>query len=189
MTKQNRWTRNAGVVIVAATVFWMALPIVRAQAVPDAATMLLSKMHATNQLEIRVGHMAQEQAASAEVKRFGQLLERDHGYADGRVTEMAAAMSVRLSPPEPDTPEERAQMQKQQEAVAAMAAAHGQGFDRMFLAFIRAGHEKAVAMVSQGHDRLPESPLKELTGKLVRILQQHLDLAIKLTETEFSSTQ
>src|SRR5688572_7111772 len=59
-------------------------------------TTLLSRMHATNQMEIRLGQLAQRNGASATVKQYGARLVRDHSAADARVTALAKKLGITL---------------------------------------------------------------------------------------------
>jgi putative membrane protein len=59
-------------------------------------TTLLSRMHATNQMEIRLGQLAQRNGASATVKQYGARLVRDHSSADARVTALAKKLGITL---------------------------------------------------------------------------------------------
>ena len=63
---------------------------------PMTDTMLLSRMHMTNQMEIRLGQLAQRNGASARVKQYGARLVRDHSAADARVTALAKKLGITL---------------------------------------------------------------------------------------------
>ena len=59
--------------------------------------MVLMKVHRTNQMEIRLGQLAQRNASSARVKSFAQRIVRDHQAADKKVTTLAQSMGVTLA--------------------------------------------------------------------------------------------
>ena len=63
---------------------------------PMSDTLLLSRMHASNQMEIRLGQLAQRNGATARVKQYGQRLVRDHSAADARVTALAKKLGITL---------------------------------------------------------------------------------------------
>lgn len=63
---------------------------------PMSDTMLLSRMHMSNQMEIRLGQLAQRNGASARVKQYGARLVRDHSAADARVTALAKKLGFTL---------------------------------------------------------------------------------------------
>ena len=59
--------------------------------------MVLMKVHRTNQMEIRLGQLAQRNASSARVKSFAQRIVRDHQAADKKVTTVAQSMGITLA--------------------------------------------------------------------------------------------
>ena len=59
--------------------------------------MVLMKMHRTNQMEIRVGRLAQSHGSSAKVKSFGARLVRDHSASDQKVVALAKKLGITLA--------------------------------------------------------------------------------------------
>src|SRR2546430_17546171 len=56
--------------------------------------MVLMRMHKTNQLEIRVGQLAQRNGSSAKVKAFGSRLLRDHSAAEQKGTPLGKKLGL-----------------------------------------------------------------------------------------------
>jgi uncharacterized protein (DUF305 family) len=107
--------------------------------------MVLSKMHMTNQMEVKLGELAMKKGASDEVRRYGDRLARDHRSADGMVADMAKAQGVPLQMPQPTNDAEKQDMQKDQEMAQKLEGMSGREFDKMFLEMMIKHHEGAVA--------------------------------------------
>ena len=142
--------------------------------------MVLSKMHMTNEMEVKLGELAKKKGASDEVRRYGDRLVRDHRFADGKVEDMAKAKGIALQMPEAKTDAEKQDMQKDQQMVQKVEGMSGRDFDKAFLEMMAVGHAKAIAMLTQAHDVTKDPELKDMLGKMVPILRQHEVVAQKL---------
>ena len=63
----------------------------------ESDEMVLMKVHRTNQMEIRLGQLAQRNASSSKVKSYAQRIVRDHKAADQKVTTLASRLGITLS--------------------------------------------------------------------------------------------
>lgn len=61
---------------------------------PDSR--ILSVLHAKNLEEVEMGRLAQSKGASADVRRFGEELQKDHGENDRQVQSLASSRSIML---------------------------------------------------------------------------------------------
>jgi putative membrane protein len=141
------------------------------------AGMVLSKMHMTNQMEMKVGKLAMKKGATDEVRRYGDRLVRDHRFADGKVENMAKAKGITLQTPEPQDEAAKKHMQKEQEMAQKLEGMSGREFDRMFLQMMVMGHENAIGMLTQAHAQTNDADLKDMLGKMIPILKQHETVA------------
>src|SRR4051794_40480895 len=64
---------------------------------PQGDEAVLMHMHRTNQMEIRVGRLAQRNGSSAKVKAFGAKLARDHAAADQKVITLGNKLGFSLT--------------------------------------------------------------------------------------------
>ncbi|MGH9467450.1 MAG: DUF4142 domain-containing protein [Terriglobales bacterium] len=69
--------------------------------VHQRAQLLLIRMHAYNQAQIRMGELVSQYGASAKVRRLGTLVARYHKFADEKLRQVAAKNSLALSGPLP----------------------------------------------------------------------------------------
>ena len=99
---------------------------------------LLSKMHMANQMEIKAGQLAESKGTTPAIRNFGQLLVRDHSYADKRITDLAKQQGIQLMQmPMPKSPDEKQKMDMQKQMMASLEQAQGADFDRQFVQFCK----------------------------------------------------
>ncbi|HVH85470.1 MAG TPA: DUF4142 domain-containing protein [Terriglobales bacterium] len=154
----------------------------------SAESELLSKMHMANQMEIKAGQLAESKGTTPAIRTYGQLLVRDHSYADKRITDLAKQQGIQLmQTPMPNSPDEKQKMDMQKQMMAGLEQAQGADFDRQFIEFNVKAHEMAVNMVSMGSQQLKPSPVKTLASKMVPILKQHGDIAQHLEQRQVAS--
>src|SRR4051812_41994402 len=67
-------------------------------ALAEDAQTVLSDIHKDNQMEIRMGKLAQEKGQSADVRSFGERLVKDHQDADDKVKTLAEKQGIVLEP-------------------------------------------------------------------------------------------
>ncbi|MDQ6801527.1 MAG: DUF4142 domain-containing protein [Acidobacteriota bacterium] len=150
---------------------------VRVQAAPspDPRQIVLSTMHAVNEMEMHLGQAAQQKGAAEMVRRYGDRLYRDHHFADQKVQMLSKAQGQALLPPPelPSFPKMQQMMQKQQQLQQMSGAA----FDAMFLQMMIEGHDTAISNLENALGKLPAGEVRDLVSKVVPILRQHLELA------------
>lgn len=142
---------------------------------PSLPQVLLSTMHQVNQLEMRLGRLAEEKGASADVRRYGDRLYRDHRFGDRRVTALAASQDLNLLPPDqlPTAPK----LQPVMAEAETLGQETGPAFDRAFLQLMVRSHEMATGMLRDAEGSLPSGQVQDLVSRLLPILEQHLALA------------
>lgn len=139
---------------------------------PMSAEEILSKMHAANRMEIRLGELARDKATSARVRRYGVLLVRDHRLGDRKVQDAARRQDITLAQPSPE-PEEQAMIER-------LLQVTGKEFDREFLEAMEQRHGKMIGMLRQAREQVDNPAVAELIGRLLPILGQHESLSTEL---------
>ena len=143
--------------------------------------MVLSKIHEANQMEIQAGQLAMERGATEGVRRYGDVLFRDHRMADKMGDDFAKRHGLEITAPKPSSPEEMQQMKQQMASMEKLKAAQGPEFDRMFLTAMTSAHEMAIKML-EGAEQGVSPDLGSMLRKMVPILKQHLELAKHLSQ-------
>src|SRR5919197_2997748 len=90
--------------------------------------MVLSKMHEANQMEIQAGQLAMERGAAEGVRRYGDVLFRDHRMADKMGDDLAKRRGLEITAPKPSSAEEARQMKQQMASMEKLKAAQGREF-------------------------------------------------------------
>lgn len=143
--------------------------------------MVLSKMHKTNQMEVKAGKLAMQKGSAEDVREYGERLMRDHQMNDDKVKKLAEEEGITLVKPEPQTQEEKKRAKHQKETMQKLQKLEGEEFDRVYLKFMVEGHEHAIKTLSKAlEEKLKDPDVRELVEKSVPILQQHLELARQL---------
>lgn len=119
--------------------------------------------------EVELGRMAATKAASAEVKKFGQMMVTDHSKANEELKALAAKKGVKL-PAELD-PSQKATVEKLKGLVGAE-------FDKEYVEDMVDDHEKDVAKFEEMAKSATDPDVKAFAAKTLPTLKKHLD-AIK----------
>jgi putative membrane protein len=119
-------------------------------------------------MEVTLGGIAVERAASAEVKAFGQRMVDDHSAANEKLKSIAEAKQIEL-PTELDG--------EKQQLVDKLSALSGAEFDQAYMQEMVSDHEKDVehfrAQAEQGQD----AELKTFAAQTLPTLEEHLQHA------------
>lgn len=149
---------------------------------PPLAAVLLSRMHAINDMEVRAGRLAQKKATTDNIRDLGERVARDHLTADQKVTAMAAEVGVDLGGPIPGgVPPPMQQMKKMLKQLEQL---EGEAFDDAYLKLMTKSHSAAISMLSQKVPQLESEELREMITTMLPILEQHLELSRDLARKE-----
>jgi putative membrane protein len=124
------------------------------------------------QAEVELGKIAQQNAASADVKQFGQRMVDDHTKAGQELEGIATKLG--MSPP-------KSPGSKQQGDIKKFSKLTGEKFDREYADHMVKDHEKAVSLFEKQAKSGDSAELKEFASKTLPTLQEHLKMARALT--------
>jgi putative membrane protein len=131
---------------------------------------------AANSADMETGALAEQHAASKEVRDFGAMLVRDHRMVRQQGRDLAAKLGVTPTPPNDD--------QSAKDHAAAMArlrSLQGADFDRAFLQQEAAFHQAVIdAVTTTLLPSIRNSELKALVEKVAPAFQAHLKMAQEL---------
>jgi putative membrane protein len=160
-------------------------PMTRAS---DAAEMnsFVEKMAAVGIAEVKLGELAAQRAANAEVKQFGRRMVADHQKANAELKQVAAKANITL-PAETD--------KEHQDLLDRLSKLKGAEFDREYMMAMVDGHEdvaqelqrhadtpaqrgdRAVGTTGQGAQADQTAPVKQWAAKTLPAVQKHLEQA------------
>lgn len=118
-------------------------------------------------MEVQVAQMAQQKAASDDVKQFARQLEQDHSKANDQLKKIAQERGV-------DLPNDIGQHQQH---VAKLQNLSGEEFDRAFMKMQVQHHKKDINEFKKHANRSMDTNLKEFANAQLPVLQQHYERA------------
>ena len=160
--REKAWTA-AGVV---AALLWSGVARAAAGAAGTAAggdAQFLEQALGVNELELRLGKLAVERAASPEVKASGAKMVEKHTQLGQQLAGLAREAGA--SPDPQLTPEQRATYDR-------VAAESGERFDAVFKQTVDDGHVKELAMYRAEASRTESPKLKALVDDRVVALEK-----------------
>jgi len=119
-------------------------------------------------MEVELGRLAAQKAASQAVKDFGQRMVTDHGKANQQLQQIAAQKQLRLPGSLPPN------MQQERDKIAALSGAE---FDRMYMSHMVKDHEKDVQEFEKQVEKGKDPEFRAFAEKTLPVLRQHLELA------------
>ena len=119
-------------------------------------------------MEVELGKMAQQQAQSARVKKFGAMMVSDHSKANDELKSIAASKNITLS----DSLSE-----KHRKDVDDLREKKGTDFDKAYMKLMVDDHKKDVDEFEDASKEQKDADIKAFAGKTLPVLQMHLDSA------------
>jgi putative membrane protein len=129
-------------------------------------------------MEVELGKMAAEKAASDKVKEFGRRMQDDHGKANNELKSLAANKGVDL----PKTLEG-----KHKKTIDRLSKLSGEEFDRQYMRAMIDDHKQDLQKFEREADKGKDGEIKQFASKHVPILKKHLELA-RTTGEEVKAT-
>jgi putative membrane protein len=123
------------------------------------------------QFEVVLGHLAETNGANAGVKRFGEMMVRDHSKGGETLRGLAASKKIVM----PDTlsvqqEKERKDLEKK----------HGAAFDKAYVKMMVDDHKEDISEFQRAATNANDPDIRALAAANIPILQQHLDSAQNL---------
>jgi putative membrane protein len=129
----------------------------------------------TDMMEAHLGQVAQDQAASQNVKDYAQTLVTDHTSDYNQLT--AAAGKANLTVPKGlDAAHDK--------MIAPLAKMKGAAFDSHYAHEMITGHEKAIAQYKQEAQNGQNADIKAYASQTLPTLEKHLQAAQDLVKTK-----
>jgi len=126
------------------------------------------KATAGNQLEVILGKLAQTNASDAGVKRFGEMMVKDHTKGEEELRGLGAVKRIVL----PDTISNE-QKKEQQD----LAKKKGREFDKAYVKLMVEDHKDDVEEFKKASQEANDPDIKAIAIKLLPVLEMHLDSA------------
>ena len=119
-------------------------------------------------LEVELGKLALQNAASSRVKDFGQMMVDDHSKANAELKQTAMQKNITLP---------AAMSDKCQKMYADLSKKKGKDFDKAYMSAMVDDHKDDVDEFKKEADNGKDADLKSWAAGKVPVLQHHLDVA------------
>jgi putative membrane protein len=150
--------------------WWLRGPAVtQAQRGSDSDRQFLMQAASSGRAEVRLGQLATQRAASAEVKQFGQRMVDDYSKANTKL--MALAQAKNMAVAKELDPKHQAMADK-------LSTLQGAAFDRADMA----DHGQAVTLFTTAAKESHDAEVNAVAAETLPTLQEHLHLARQLTQ-------
>lgn len=137
-----------------------------ASAISDSS--FVKKITDSNTLEVSLGEMARHQAASAEVRQFGQMMAKDHTLASNQLLEIAKKDNIPVS-----TDLDRAEYSP----IRDLEGLKGRDFDRAYTKQAIEDHKKDAALFEQYVEDGANLDLRNYAEQNLPAMREHLRMA------------
>lgn len=128
----------------------------------------MEEAHLANMAEVRLGRLAQDKAASDEVKQFGRRMVEDHGKAIEDLGRIASAEGVKL-PSQLDA--------KHQKTYDRLQKLSGAEFDLEYMKQMAAEHKKTVSKFDEAAESAKDPQLQAYAREALPTLREHREMA------------
>lgn len=147
---------------------------------PKTEQEFAQQLHHANQMEIRLGKLAQEKGENDQVKQFGKRMVDDHGKADEQLMTLAKSQKWNLKKePKPTNDVQRAMQSAEKADEAKLKALDGPAFDQAYMAMMVADHDADVMKVTHAAQMFKGEFATQL-NQLRPTLMQHRDEAYRV---------
>lgn len=119
-------------------------------------------------MEVKLGQVAVRQAASEDVRKFGQRMIDDHTKANARLAEIGRDKKL-VVPQELD--------KKHKDMVDKLTQNTGAKFDREYMSHMADDHQNDVKMFEKEAKDGKDADLKQFAANTLPTLQEHLSLS------------
>ncbi len=121
----------------------------------------------SDEFEIQEGRMAENQAKSVKLRKFGAMMVRDHAKTTDTLHQAIMSTGMSIPPPPPLRPD-------QMQMVAQLQQLNGADFDKAYLMQQMQSHQAAL-MVQSNYARTGDvAALRGAASKAVPIVQAHI---------------
>lgn len=134
----------------------------------NTSTAFVLKAAAGGTMEVMLGNLAQQNAQSARVKKFGAMMVKDHTKANNELSSLANSKSILIPSKLPDDI---------QDHIDKMKKFKGADFDKHYVDMMVNDHKEDIDLFTKASKDLKDSAFKSYATKTLPILTMHLDSA------------
>ncbi|HVL67435.1 MAG TPA: DUF4142 domain-containing protein [Vicinamibacterales bacterium] len=138
---------------------------------------------AMGEAEITLGELAQQKGNHPEVKRFGEMMVRDHRQAGEELRQITANANANQTTPAAGTEPQAERHGDHQDHIEELRNLSGAEFDRRYMERMVKDHEEAVRELERKAENANNPEVRQWASKTLPKVQQHLERARTIQET------
>ncbi|MGH7907376.1 MAG: DUF4142 domain-containing protein [Candidatus Binataceae bacterium] len=142
---------------------------------------LMMYIHDVDQQEIVAGRLAEKKGTTSSIRDYGKMLVHDHQQADREVKTAARHLDVKITA-SADRAQHLVDEQQAKDLRHKLKRASGSQFDQDFLTAMKSGHEPVIDRLKSARQSTSNTQVDNLLDKLIPVLEQHEDVAQKLSQ-------
>lgn len=119
-------------------------------------------------MEVQLGELAQKNAASADVKKFGEMMMKDHSKAGEELKTLAAQKNITLPAMLSD---------EKQKKYDDLAKKQGKEFDKAYISFMVDDHKEDISEFEEAAKDAKDPDVKAWAEGKLPTLKHHLEMA------------
>jgi putative membrane protein len=148
---------------------------VRGFVVPTDEKAFLERLHYINQMEIKLGQLAQQNSTNPDVKSFGESMVREHTDADKKLLSLAQGRGLKLSDtPKPMNDMEKKSMAADKAIMEELQTLKGEPFDSCYMANQVGDHDDALGKLMAGRQAITgNAQFTSLLDDMTQHVSQH----------------
>lgn len=124
-------------------------------------------------MEVRLGKLAQERAASNAVKSFGRTMEADHSKANQQLKQIAENNHY-------DIP--RKMLDEHQKKVDKLLTLSGKEFDEEYMDLMVKDHKEDIEAFEKAAKNATDAEIRNWAAQTVKVLKEHYEMARRVEE-------
>ena len=132
---------------------------------------LIFQMASSNIMEVRLGQMAQQKAANAAVKQFGQQMATDHTNLENQLTGLVSKNGTNFQP---------AMSKENQAEISRLEKLSGAQFDQQYMTSMIQHHQQDISTLQSQSQSAKSAEARQMISASLPVLQQHLTLATQV---------
>lgn len=154
----------------------------RKAADPIAEGRVLKRLHHANVVEVRVGYLASGKGHDPQVRRFGDMLVKDHAAMDTKVAQVAALVGIELARGGAAlTPEDKTDQDDEADMFALLESRLGDAFDVAVARSMDRAHRRLIDLLVVERGALKGTRTGDLIEEVLPTLREHDTMAMALT--------
>lgn len=138
---------------------------------------IIAHYHGDNVTEMDLGKLAAKRGTTQAVKAHGEMLVKDHGDFDKKLSALVKKTGQVIPAEKPDTAAKKEELANVKKRAATVQKATGATFDREYLTFMVDGHRHALDNIDADISATKNEELATMLRDVKPILQTHHDHA------------